>query len=189
VQTLAFSPDGQTLATGARDRVIRLWDVATGQDYAAFRGHSAEVFNLAFADQGQTLASAGGEGKVLLWDAGRGKYDVLRLPNCAILGLAISPDGQQLAIGTRGRPNPDAIEFGSGAGPTHFILQGLRAQTLAPAGVPLAGMAELVVASQVAQTETFTLGPGGVQLCDLESPGTVHPLSGCKEESISPVAL
>src|SRR5262249_38048094 len=58
--SLAFAPDGKTLAAGSWDHVIRLWDVATGQELRQFLGHENCVNALAFSPDGATLASANG---------------------------------------------------------------------------------------------------------------------------------
>jgi WD40 repeat protein len=39
VTSVAFSPDGKTLASGGKDRAVRLWEVATGKETAIFKGH------------------------------------------------------------------------------------------------------------------------------------------------------
>src|SRR5262245_4891340 len=39
LQSLAYSPDGKTLASSSRDGTIKLWDVATGTERATLRGH------------------------------------------------------------------------------------------------------------------------------------------------------
>jgi WD40 repeat protein len=49
VTDIAFSPDGQLVATGSSDRTIRLWQVENGQLLAILRGHTDWVYGLAFS--------------------------------------------------------------------------------------------------------------------------------------------
>jgi WD40 repeat protein len=75
---LAFSPDCKTLATGGWDGVVRLWEVATGGERGAFRGHLSAVRALAFSPDGKRLASGGDDTLGLVWDLadpGEGKRD------------------------------------------------------------------------------------------------------------------
>ncbi len=60
ILSLAFSPDGKTIASGGRDYFVRLWDVETGALKAKLAGHTGVVNSLAFSPDGKTLASAGG---------------------------------------------------------------------------------------------------------------------------------
>jgi hypothetical protein len=68
VVTLAYSPDGRTLAAAGKDRLIHLWETATGKKRATLAGHTGAVYAVSFAADGKILASAGQEGVVRLWD-------------------------------------------------------------------------------------------------------------------------
>ena len=68
VSSVAFSPDGTILASGAFDSAIRLWDVATGENIATLEGHASFVLSIALSRDGTTLASGSSDGTVLLWD-------------------------------------------------------------------------------------------------------------------------
>jgi WD40 repeat protein len=57
IGTLALSPDGRTVATGADDELIRLWDLKTQAQQRALTGHSGWVEHLAFSPDGKILAS------------------------------------------------------------------------------------------------------------------------------------
>jgi WD40 repeat protein len=63
-----FHPDGTRIATAGRDRVIRLWDAASGTELIQLRGHADYVFSLAFSPDGSTLASGSGDHTVRVWD-------------------------------------------------------------------------------------------------------------------------
>src|SRR5262245_23554370 len=72
VASVAYSRDGKLIATACSDRVVRLWNAATGREVSALRGHEAEVRCLAFSPDGKALASGGGDRTVRLWDLATG---------------------------------------------------------------------------------------------------------------------
>ena len=79
--SVAFSPDGMILASGALDHTVRLWDVATGANIATFEAHTEQVRSVAFSPDGTILASGAGDGKILLWDVSQYVTLVVNIPD------------------------------------------------------------------------------------------------------------
>jgi WD40 repeat protein len=73
VVTLAFSPNGNILASGSHDGTVRLWDVNTGQCLKTLRGHSDRVLTVSFSPDGNTLASGSSDRTIKLWQVSDGK--------------------------------------------------------------------------------------------------------------------
>jgi WD40 repeat protein len=67
VASVAFCPDGKTLASGSADRTIQLWDVTTGKNTATLQGHSDFIYSVVFSPDGKTLASGAFDGAIKLW--------------------------------------------------------------------------------------------------------------------------
>jgi WD40 repeat protein len=98
VRAVAFSPDGKKLASGARDRTIRLWDIEAGTNTVAPARYLAHW--LAFTPDGKELAWGGTS--LHLWDLATGT--VRELPSGQSdydFGGEFSPDGRLLAVAGR----------------------------------------------------------------------------------------
>ena len=68
VNSIAFSPDGKTLASASKDNTIRLWDIQTCKHIMTFTGDGKEDSSVAFSPDGKMLASSHRNGTILLWD-------------------------------------------------------------------------------------------------------------------------
>jgi WD40 repeat protein/mono/diheme cytochrome c family protein len=68
VYELRFSPEGHRLATCSYDKLVRLWDPATGQEIATLKDHSDGVYGLAWSPDGKLLATAAADRAVKIWD-------------------------------------------------------------------------------------------------------------------------
>ncbi len=99
VVTVAFSPDGMSLASGSCDGTIRIWEVATGACRRELSGLSG-VTELAFSPDGRLLASAGEGNIVTLWDVETGA-EASRLTDLQwpVYSVDFSPDGALLVTG------------------------------------------------------------------------------------------
>ena len=101
VWSVAFSPDGQRLASGSWDKTVKIWDSATGKELFSLKGHAGPVRSVAFSPDGQRLASASADQTVKIWDSATGK-ELFALKGHAgmVTSVAFSPDGQRLASGS-----------------------------------------------------------------------------------------
>ncbi|KIO17049.1 hypothetical protein M407DRAFT_85352, partial [Tulasnella calospora MUT 4182] len=99
VQSLAFSPDGKTLASGSSDGTICLWDAEAGSPIGEpLRGPKGWVRSVAFSPDGKTLASGSDDATIRLWDAEAGSPigEPHRGHEGRVWSVAFSPDGKTL---------------------------------------------------------------------------------------------
>ncbi|MDZ7996175.1 MAG: caspase family protein, partial [Nostoc sp. EspVER01] len=98
VYSVAFSPDGKTIASASLDKSVKLWDAATGQSISTLKGHSDVVRGVAFSPDGKTIASASSDKSVKLWDAATGQsISTLKGHSDKVYSVAFSPDGKTIA--------------------------------------------------------------------------------------------
>jgi WD40 repeat protein len=96
-QTLAWSPDGRTLASGSQDRTVVLWDAATWMPRATLSGPAEGIDSVAWSPSGKLLA-ARTEFGITVWDTGSGQRRAdLATRAGGMYTLAWSPDGRMLA--------------------------------------------------------------------------------------------
>jgi hypothetical protein len=98
VRSVAFSPDGKTLAIALYEGTVKLLDPATGQEKSVLKGHKMGVNCVAFSPDGKTLATASLDTTAKLWDLTTGKeMKTLSGHKEYVLCVAFSPDGKTLA--------------------------------------------------------------------------------------------
>jgi geranylgeranyl transferase type-2 subunit beta len=101
VSSVVFSPDGTSLAAGAADGIIRLWNLETAKEEAALRGHEDGVASLAFSPNGRVLASGGYDHTASLCDAATGKLQhTLQGHRGVVASIAFHPHAETMATGS-----------------------------------------------------------------------------------------
>lgn len=105
VMSVAWSPDGERLATASEDKSVKIWDTRSPKLVHTLKGHACGIHSVAYSPNGKLLATGSANqeqgnmlGEVKLWDAATGLLvRTLKEHSGMVFGVAFSPDGQRLA--------------------------------------------------------------------------------------------
>ena len=192
VNSVAFSPDGITIATGDEstittdgkkrgDAAVRLWDARTGKLLRTLMGHRGDIECMAFSPDGKLLASGGPSDPVRLWNVNTGQQIRTlgsdRPPFDSANSIAFSPDGSTLVSSSiprvrlwdvkRGRLLRRFRDQNSGSGPTVVAFS--------PDGKTIAVCRSYELGQIVPKSNGVTI-PKEIELWDAETGKHLHRL-------------
>jgi WD40 repeat protein len=172
VGTVAFGPDGHTLASGTNNGTVRLWDVADPvhpKPLAKPLTVGTAVFSMAFSPDGHTLISGNYDGTIRLWNVADPRRPLViqqtpRAGTGAVYSVTFSPDGQMMASGDI----DGTVQLWNVADPRHP----------AQLGQPLIGSGPVLTVAFSPDGHTLAAGGDGgtVRLWNVAKPAHPKPL-------------
>ena len=109
IRSVCFTADNTCLITGAEDKTVKVWDIATGRikhTYGGDKGHTLDIYSLDCSADGRFIASGSGDKTIKLWSTSTGTClhtlgdERTDGPTDGVTSVSISPDGRTLAAGS-----------------------------------------------------------------------------------------
>lgn len=100
INTIAWSPNNNILATPSDENTIRLWDAKRGTFLRTLKGHLKAVLSVTWSPDGHNIASCSADQTIRIWETDTGQsIQTLKGHSNRIRSITWSPDGQYLASG------------------------------------------------------------------------------------------
>jgi hypothetical protein len=98
LNSVAWAPTGQGVATGSTDGTAKIWEATTGREMLVLSGHRGAVSSVAWSPDGERVATRSADHTARLWEPAKGR-ELLTLPVAwePVTSVAWSPDGKRLA--------------------------------------------------------------------------------------------
>jgi WD40 repeat protein len=129
VNSVAFSLDGELLASSSDNGSVMLWDAKSGERRTTLKGHSKMAFAIAFSSDSRWLASTSWDKTVKLWAVRSGNHRTLKGHTNSVLDVSFSPNCQLVASSSHDytarvwdATTGDLLTILSGH--SHYVLQG-----------------------------------------------------------------
>ena len=101
IQSIAYSPDAITIASGGSDGTVKLWNAVTGELQKTLKGHAGAIYSIAYSPDGKTLATGSRDETARLWDAHTGTHKATLEGHIGyIMSVTFSTDGSTVATGS-----------------------------------------------------------------------------------------
>jgi WD40 repeat protein/serine/threonine protein kinase len=187
VTTMAFSPDGNRLASGSFDKTVKVWDSANGKELRTLQGHSNWIMTVTFSPDGTRLASGSSDQTVKVWEESSGKeLRTFRGHNNWVTTVAFSPDGKRLASGSSDQTvKVWDVETNQEFRIFHEKLPVATSVAFSPDGNRLAsGSYKSMMISDVNSGKVLRTLPGGVDCVTFSPDGTRVATGGSHDRSI-----
>lgn len=140
IERIALGPDAQLIAAGGSHGALFLWEQTSATPVQHLQGHQSRITALAFLPDGHTLISGSADGRVRWWDIPTGELQLevavttpatdiqsitpegtVRPVLHGVHSLAVSPDGQLLAIGSE---HNEIVVLDAATGTSRYVLPG-----------------------------------------------------------------
>jgi WD40 repeat protein len=159
VYSVAFSPDGKYVLTGAADKTVKLWDAATGALVRTLSAHTKAVYSVAFSPDGKyALAGSYDDYTAMLWDVNTGEFEHSFGSEMDQAGVvAFSPDGKYVLTG-----NADPILWDANSGAKLRTFK--RQDTYGIIGLSFSPDGKYIIAGSANRTAILWNAATGTQL-------------------------